>query len=253
MASRCFARGNLRPRPAQRDVERPQVAGERDAGGRTPGVARRTPTPRDSTTRVLSIPSACFPGCPAFFDSPEPQQQAEPPPDPELALDAPLDSKVFLRAVVDQKNPVVGEQVTLTVYVYARQTALELTDLHEPSIPDFYRRDLLSPQNQPEPRPVSIGGVIWRAQPIYKAALFPLKSGEIEIGAMQSTVIGRGSGLNAARASQPIKLHVSEPPSKGRPVGYQMGDVGSYTLTVTVDPRKSEVGGAVAVTLSWSE
>jgi BatD DUF11 like domain len=154
-----------------------------------------------------------------------------------------------LRSVVDQKNPVVGEQVTLTVYVYARPTGLELTDLHEPSIPDFFRRDLLSPHNQPEPRPVSIGGVIWRAQPIYKAALFPLKSGEVEIGPMQGTIVGRGSGLNAARASQTIKLHVSEPPSKARPVGYQMGDVGNYSLTATVEPRKSEVGGAVAVTL----
>jgi hypothetical protein len=191
-----------------------------------------------------------FPKLPGIFDTPQPEPQAEPAPDPELALDAPLDPKVFLRSVVDQKNPVVGEQVTLTIYVYARPTGLELTDLHEPSIPDFYRRDLLSPHNQPEPRPVSIGGVIWRAQPIYKVALFPLKSGEIEIGPMQGTIIGRGSGLNAVRASQPIKVFVSEPPAKARPVGYQMGDVGNYTLTATVEPRKSEVGGAVAVTLT---
>jgi BatD DUF11 like domain len=211
----------------------------------SPGGRQRHATPSPSPFD----PFGMFPKLPGFFDTPEPDQQAEPAPDPELALDAPLDPKVFLRSVVDQKNPVVGEQATLTIYVYSRVTGLELTDLHEPSIPDFYRRDLLSPHNQPEPRLVSIGGVIWRAQPIYKAALFPLKSGEIEIGPMQGTIVGRGSGLNAVRASQPIKLHVSEPPSKARPVGYQMGDVGNYTLTATVDPRKSEVGGAVAVTL----
>jgi hypothetical protein len=192
-----------------------------------------------------------FPRLPNIFDTPPPAPEPEITNDPELALDAPLDSKVFLRAVVDQKSPVVGEQVTLTVYVYSRPSGLEMSDLHEPSIPDFYRRDLLSPHNQPEPRPVSIGGVIWRAQPIFKAALFPLKSGEVEIGPMQGTIVGRGSAP-AMRASQPIKLRVTEPPAKGRPVGYQLGDVGSYSLSATVDPRKSEVGGALAVTLKLS-
>ena len=69
---------------------------------------------------------------------------------------------------------------------------------------------------------------------------------------MQATVLGgRGSGLTgASRQSQPLKVHVSEPPARGRPVGYLVGDVGAYSLTATVDPRKAEVGGAIAVTVT---
>jgi hypothetical protein len=198
-------------------------------------------------------PFGMFPRLPGFFDTPEqPQTQPDVSADPEIAIDQPLDQKVFLRSVVDQKNPVVGEQVTVTVYIYARSTGLELTDIHEPSIPDFYRYNLMPPHDEPEPRQVNIGGVIWRVQPIFKSALFALKSGDLEIGALQGTIVGRSNGLNATRASQPIKLHVTEPPSKGRPLGYQIGDVGSYSLSATVEPRRSEIDGAVAVTLTLS-
>jgi hypothetical protein len=209
------------------------------------GRARRTqpaPNPFD--------PFGMFPKLPNLFDQPEAPPAT--PADPELYLDAPLDSKVFLRSVVDQNNPVVGEQVTLTIYAYARVNAIELADVHEPSTPDFFLRELMPQGSQPEPRAVVINGVVWRAQAILKKALFPLRAGELSIGPMQVTVVGgRASGLaGGLRESQEIKVHVSEPPMAGRPVGYQIGDVGRYTLSVTVDPRVAEVGGAVAVVAS---
>jgi hypothetical protein len=75
-----------------------------------------------------------FPQFPNLFGQPEPATpEPEVQQDPEIALDAPLDSKVFLRSVVDHRNPVVGEQVTLTVFVYQRMGMVEYTDAHEPS------------------------------------------------------------------------------------------------------------------------
>lgn len=212
----------------------------------TPGTRRHappTPNPFD--------PFGMFPGFPNVFGTPEPETP-EPTTqgDPDIAIDTPLDSKVFLRSVVDQKNPVVGEQVTLTVFVYQRMGMVEYTDAHEPSLPDFYRRELLQHNVEPETRRVTINGVGWLVKPIFKVALFPLRSGDIDIGPMQLTLNSRTLGLqSAARASQTIRLHVAEPPAAGRPVGYQLGDVGSYSLSATVDPRSSEVGGAVGVTI----
>jgi hypothetical protein len=201
-------------------------------------------------------PFGMFPRLPGFFGGNDPFEQAqppEPPQDPELALDVAPDARVFLRAVTDKQAAVVGEQVTLTVYVYSRVNALELTDPHEPSIPDFFRRDLIAPHTQPDPRGVTIAGVPWRVQAIYKAALFPLRAGDLPIGAMQATIIGRGLGGGAElRASEALQVHVSEPPAKGRPVGYQVGDVGSFVLSATVDPRTVEVGGALAVNVTLS-
>jgi hypothetical protein len=216
----------------------------------TPGGRQRHAAPSPNPFDPFG---GLFPRLPFDLPTPAPELEQDPANDPELLLDAPLDSKVFLRAVLDNQNPVVvGEQVTVTVYVYARPLGLELAESpHEPSVADFYRRELLPPHTQPEATPISIGGVIWKVQPLYKSALFPLRSGDLEIGPEQATFVGRGSAPTV-RASQPIKIRVTEPPAKGRPVGYQLGDVGSYTLNATVDPRKSEVGGAVAVTIKLS-
>jgi hypothetical protein len=209
---------------------------------------KRRPVP--STPNPFD-PFGMFPRFPNFFDTPEPDaHEPEVHVDPEIAIDAPLDPKVFLRSVVDQRSPVVGEQVTLTVFIYQRMGMVEYTDAHEPSLPDFFRRELLQHNMEPETRRVTINGVGWLVKPIFKVALFPLRSGEIDIGPMQLTLNSRTLGLqNAVRASQTIRLHVSEPPAAGRPVGYQLGDVGSYSLSATVDPRSTEVGGAVGVTI----
>jgi hypothetical protein len=220
----------------------------------TPGGRRR---PQPSPTPNPFDPFGMFPKMP-FFDPLEPEPPPPPTqaqPDPELALDAPLDSRVFLRSVVDQKNPVVGEQVTLTIYVYYRVTPLELAESpHEPSVADFFIRDLMQPNAHPVARQVEINGVVWSAQPILKKALFPLRAGDLEIGPLRATFAGGPrSGVNGAvRESQAIKVHASEPPLAGRPVGYQIGDVGSFALSATVDPRTAEVGGALAVTISLS-
>ena len=211
-----------------------------------PGTRRRVP----STPNPFD-PFGMFPRFPNFFDTPE--QEAPAPDtqgDPDIAIDAPLDSKVFMRSVVDQRNPVVGEQVTLTIFIYQRIGMVEYTDAHEPSLPDFYRRELLQHGVEPETRRVTINGVGWLVKPIFKVALFPLRAGEIDIGPMQLTLNSRTLGLqNAVRASQTIRLHVTEPPAAGRPVGYQLGDVGFYSLSATVDPRTTEVGGAIGVTI----
>jgi len=214
-------------------------------GGRRRQAPQPTPNPFD--------PFGMFPKMPGFFDTPEPEVPQTAPVDPELSLDAPLDSRVFLRSVVDQKAPVVGEQVTLTIYVYSRVNSLELTDVHEPSVPDFFLRELMPQGTQAEPRLVAINGVAWRVQAILKKALFPLRAGDLEIGPMQAMFVGgRASGVSGVRESQLLKVRATEPPLAGRPVGYQIGDVGFYSLSATVEPRTSEVGGAVAVTATLS-
>jgi hypothetical protein len=209
------------------------------------GTGRTRRAPRSSNP---FDPFGMFPKLPGLFEPPDVSIPDEPAQDPSLSLDAPLDARVFLRSVIDQKTPVVGEQVTLTIYMYAR-SSVEATEPHEPSVADFFRRDLLAANTQEQPRVVSINGVTWRAQTIYKSALFPLRAGDLEIGPMQATFLTTGSAP-LLRQSQLIRLRVSEPPARGRPVGYQIGDVGNYALSVSVEPRTAEVGGAFAVNVT---
>ncbi|HEY3593870.1 MAG TPA: BatD family protein, partial [Polyangiaceae bacterium] len=194
-------------------------------------------------------PFGMFPRMPGGLFQPQDLTPPEEQTDPSLQVDAAPDARVFLRSVVDQKTAVVGEQVTLTIFLYTR-VPIEQTELHEPSVADFFRRDFLGPNTQERAQNVSINGVLWRAQVVYKSALFPLRSGELEIGPMQESFVGGGAIGTMVRQSQPIRLHVSEPPASGRPVGYQVGDVGNYALSAVVEPRTSEVGGAIAVTIT---
>ncbi len=51
-------------------------------------------------------------------DDSRPQQQAAPSADPKLGMDQPRAPVAFLHATIDKPNAVVGEQVTLAVYLY---------------------------------------------------------------------------------------------------------------------------------------
>lgn len=175
----------------------------------------------------------------------------EPPPvDPSLALDAPLEPTAFLRTVLDKPRAVVGEQVTASVYLYAQPRVFQPLDPHEPATPDFFQRPIAGGEG--EAKQLTLGGGRWSVQLIRKVALFPLRAGDLEIGPMSVTLVGpgfRGGGIRGGlvRASRPTVVHVDEPPAAGRPPGYVLGDVGSYTLSASVEPRAVPVGGSVAV------
>ena len=82
--------------------------------------------------------------------------------------------------------------------------------------------------------------------------MFPIRAGKLAIGAMRMGFEGRGYPSDGphrglVRYSNAIELQVDEPPLKGRPAGYKLGDVGSYTLTAKVTPRKIAAGEAVSV------
>jgi hypothetical protein len=58
------------------------------------------------------------------------------------------------------------------------------------------------------------------------------------------------SGRPLLRTSQPLTITVAEPPLEGRPSGYQVGDVGRFTLSADVSPREVEAGGSVSAVVT---
>lgn len=186
------------------------------------------------------------------LDDDPPQRAPEtPPPTSQLSLDAAVEPQAFMRAVVDKNKVAVGEQVTLSLYLYAVPRSYQVVDPHEPSAPDFFQRTVSN--GDTEAHPVNVGGSRWIVQLVRKIALFPLKAGDLAIGPMTITMLGqgfRGSGIRGGlvRASQPVVVQATEPPAGPRPAGYMLGDVGSFNLQAQVEPRKVEAGGSVAVT-----
>lgn len=196
-----------------------------------------------------------FPGGPATADEEPvaPPVGADPSPtDSKLGLDAPLAPQAFLRAIVDKTEAMVGEQVTLSIYLYSLPRFFQVIDPHEATAQDFFQR-VISTTEQ-EQRLLSIGGQSWRAQLVRRVALFPLRAGDLSTGVMAVTLTGsgfRGGGVRGGmvRESKPIVIHVTEPPADGRPTGYVVGDVGSWSLSASVEPTRVPVGGSVAVTV----
>jgi hypothetical protein len=239
-------------------------------GARTPGQAvtvRVVPPgkapPRPAPNPFGNAPSSPFgqtPGSPfspfdpwkdLFGDRDEDlaRELAGPPTDPKLALDAPRGRIVFLHATLDKTRVVVGEQITLSVYLYveARSGDPEVQDVHEATTSDFVRRNILDEAKNQRPVGLAeVGGRLYAVRLIRQVALFPLKAGNLEIAPMTLT-LGAVGAPGSVRESERFVIRATEPPVAGRPPGYALGDVGTYALKATVDPREVDREGAVGV------
>lgn len=176
---------------------------------------------------------------------------------PDLNIDKPRDEVAFLDARVTSSRIVVGEQVTLRIYAYGKPGPFELGVSGEPK-----RDDFLSYQNERD-NPVGplyrikIDSEIWFARKILSYALFPTKSGRLRVGETEANFAGAGLLGNSAfrnvqRKSQPLEIVVEDPPMSGRPAGYHIGDVGNFTLTANVEPRRVNASESVSVQVEVS-
>ncbi len=86
-------------------------------------------------------------------------------------------------------------------------------------------------------------------QLLRKLALFPLKTGDLDVGEMTVQISASGGGI---RKSEDLHVQVSEPTVQGRPPGYAVGDVGQFSLTAEISGRDIEQEGAIGVTVTLS-
>lgn len=185
---------------------------------------------------------------PGFGPGADEPEQLPPVPE-ELRVDVAPDPIAFVRAVVTPKRPVVGEQVTLRVYAYGGRGRFSITGLTEPSRADFLSYYLDDRTAAQELERVPIGDTVFLAVKVFDIALFPLRSGKLEVGPVSVTFdSGRYRARTPIVRSSPVlELDVAEPPLLGRPAGYKLGDVGVLQLDATVEPKTVVQGDAVAV------
>ena len=184
------------------------------------------------------------------IDQPAPEPQVVT--DPKLALDAPRNATAFLHATIDKPSAVVGEQVTFTVLLYVETNAREpeFNDVHEAAAPDFVKRSLREDDSRADVvGTANVGGRYWTVKMVRKSALFPLKTGDLEIGPMTLAIASSRGDPEGQRQSESLHVRVIEPPLTGRPPGYALGDVGNFALAAEVAPRTVERDGAIGVTI----
>jgi hypothetical protein len=177
------------------------------------------------------------------------EQQQEPPVPEEFRLDHAPDPIAFLRATVTPKHPVVGEQVTLKLYMYGGRGPYSATNLVDFTHADFLDFSGKDDGDANETVRVTIDDTVYLARKVRELALFPLHSGRLVIGPASLTFTEGRYRANPpiVRSTGTLTVDVTEPPLDGRPAGYRLGDVGTLELTAAVDPRKITAGDSVGV------
>jgi len=221
--------------------------------------ARVTYKGRTYTTQPIAI-RALPPG---QAPAPKARAQAAPPPplpDPfteDVTLDPfqdahPQSRDLVLRASVDRERPFVGQQITYSLYLLARVNVSGIDKLQLPRLDGFWSEEIEAPQQLVGEARI-IDGVPYRAFLLRKRALFPLRAGKVEVEPAEVEVM-TGFGMlfsrsSTRRASQPVTLDVQPLPEARKPAGFDAGNVGSWTLTASVDPVAVAVGQPVTFKL----
>jgi hypothetical protein len=194
-----------------------------------------------------------FPGGPSIsfggsFFGDEPDDEPDPREAQSLALPSAPDPWIFLRAVPDKKTAVIGEQVTVSFYIYTRAD-YRVEESHEAPMSDFRRVPLLTNPGAEGEQRARAGSELFVVRLLDRVALFPLRAGELHTGSLKVKLSARRIGPYNERASDDQVITVTEPPRENRPPGYVLGDVGQFSLNASVVPRSIEQGGSVAVTV----
>lgn len=158
------------------------------------------------------------------------------------------DSDLFLRATLDRDAVFLGEQATLSLYIFSRVDLSSVDTLTMPKLEGFWSEDVDSPsQLSAEQR--LVGGVPYHAYLLKRRALFPVKSGTLKIGAAEADVTTGFlfAGRRVHRKGNELSLKVKPLPAAGKPAGFPAGNVGVWQVNVEPGSAQVELGQPVTV------
>jgi hypothetical protein len=161
-----------------------------------------------------------------------------------------------LVARLEPPNPYAGQQAVWTLYLVTRGQATQGEVQSLPDFRGFWAEDLERETNV-EPKIWNIRGVLWRAYPMLRKALFANRAGTLSIGPARARVAVRrmsfdffdspfGDAPPVERASGPVTVTCR--PKPGEPDL----PVGALALKASLDRARTPAGGAVTLTAQLS-
>ncbi|MCH7762900.1 MAG: protein BatD [Candidatus Marinimicrobia bacterium] len=173
--------------------------------------------------------------------------------------------ELFLLAEVDKNEAFVGEQITVTYKLYTR-VQMSLEDIKYPESVGFWLEELSVPR-PPRFNQTTINGVRYNVATLYKVALFPTKTGELELTPMtvrcnvqvkkrrrQRTVFDDpffnsffNETVKKVLRTESTVISVRHYP-EGKPAGFT-GAVGEFKLSASVDTDNVKANEAVTYTI----
>lgn len=177
---------------------------------------------------------------------------------------------VFLRTIINNNNPYLGEQLVVTYKIYTRVPIPQYSLRKFPSFNGFWAQDLMDENEQPQQRTEVVNGVQYMTAEIKKVALFPLKSAELTIDPIELDVVlqvrssqRRNTGdpffdrffddsffgfgyrnIERTLVSKPVELNVKPLPLENRPADFK-GAVGQFSLKSNIDKTNVKTNEAI--------
>lgn len=169
----------------------------------------------------------------------------------------PEQPEVFLRSEIQPRQPVVGQQMLYSLYLYTREDIGALSTSGVPAFRGFWVQDVPIPQQIPTEM-VEVDGRRYGRVPLLHKALFPLRAGryKVEPATVDLTVqrydrefffgarIARPEALRLQTEAQWIAIQPLPP----APPGFG-GAVGQLALSADLQPREIRLGEAATLTV----
>ena len=173
--------------------------------------------------------------------------------------------ELFLLTEIDKSEAFVGEQVTVTYKLYTR-LQLGLENIEYPKSVGFWQEDLSIPK-PPRFNRTTIKGVEYQVATLYKVALFPTKTGNLEISPMSVTAQVRTKQKGKRKSiwddpffnsfntrtvkklirTDPVNIKV-KPYPEGQPADFT-GAVGDFNLRSWADTSQVKVNEAITLNI----
>lgn len=154
------------------------------------------------------------------------------------------DEAFFIQVETDKTEAFVGEQVTVSFYLYTTGLVRDLDTLKYPSLRGFWKEDIeiathLNYQSE------VVNGIAYKKALLASFALFPIKEGTAEVDSYKAkcTVLpgdpfgSFGKAYTFTKASLPIKIKVKPLPTESMPPDF-IGTVGDFQVSSRVDDRQ---------------
>jgi len=198
---------------------------------------RLGPAPGQASRPALPDPFRNFPGRDPFED-------AETDDEPVIPRG---DSDLFLRASLDRDEVYVGEQTTLSLYIYSRVDLSSVDAVTMPKLEGFWSEDVESPTQLSGEQKI-VNGIPYRAYLLRRRALFPVKAGTLTITPAEADITTGFlfAGHRVHRVANGLKVKV-RPLPPGAPPGMANAHVGNWQLTLDVSPTRVELGQPITV------
>lgn len=187
------------------------------------------------------------------------------------------DNDVYIKAVVSNTSPYIGQQVILTYKIYTKVPVSNLMVKKLSSFQGFWSKSLMDNKRQYQQKTEIINGEEYIVAEINKFAVFPQKTGKLTIDPteMECTVQLRVQSkrkrgydpfedffndpffnrnvknINTIIKSNPVTINVKPLPQQGKPEGFS-GAVGDFRLSSRIDRTILNANDALTLTYTIS-